>query len=597
MDNRVSESNQGPGDLLQHGSHTNMEAPLIPKRVATKEPKPYSKGIEFQYNQTDYNVVQFYEEFHSYLPKTVIVSEGFCGEIIEDIFDRGQVIRIHAISNQRRVVARLQYVRHSMLLSIPELYDQKLCIIKQNKKRGKPKQIYTILKENTLPITVQFPKDQTITVGNQTVNTNNIPSLDLIQVFDEVYLLGNFINDGVMNPEVIPVPLYLSQLRVSVVTGIKDQSEEKWTNYQQTLDHEAAGIEFDLEFGNPNIAEYDPNAIHSDGVYTYVEPREYSNIVKLVHKTPVCLIDLSDEQNGEEEPGLYEEIDNTARDKHTTKQKPSEHKQPLEQPMYKKELETASWTSELQELCTESAKDVQPTMPSFKPKLLKSGTPTPLALQPKVQNTTSALHKREENVLQRAPPIPERKLVPVLKKPIKPPGESPYSNVLLKSGTPTPLALALQPKMQNTTLASHQREENVLKSAPPIPERKLAPVQEKPIHPSIKSPYSNVLPRSQISPTVHIAQENEPRQKQNITETSTSDVDSCKDVAKLTIEEVSEYMRKLKLEKYIDNFKTQLIDGRTLTGLDKDMLKEDFGMKGVEALRLINFAKDGHVPK
>jgi hypothetical protein len=56
--------------------------------------------------------------------------------------------------------------------------------------------MYIILKDYTLPLTVQFPKDHSITVGNQTVSTNNIPCMELVQTFDEVYLLSNFITDG-----------------------------------------------------------------------------------------------------------------------------------------------------------------------------------------------------------------------------------------------------------------------------------------------------------------------------------------------------------------------------------------------------------------
>jgi hypothetical protein len=74
------------------------------------------------------------------------------------------------------------------------------------------------------------------------------------------------------------------------------------------------------------------------------------------------------------------------------------------------------------------------------------------------------------------------------------------------------------------------------------------------------------------------------------------DVKSHADVAKLTIDEVVEYLKRLNLGQYADTFKTEQIDGRMLILLDKDMLKEDFDMKGVEALRLVKFAKEGHVP-
>ena len=57
---------------------------------------------------------------------------------------------------------------------------------------------------------------------------------------------------GVMSQEVVHVPLYLSQLRLALITGIKGQSKEKWNGYQQELDRAASYIEFDEEFGNPS---------------------------------------------------------------------------------------------------------------------------------------------------------------------------------------------------------------------------------------------------------------------------------------------------------------------------------------------------------
>jgi len=36
-------------------------------------------------------------------------------------------------------------------------------------------------------------------VGNQKVSTNHIPRLELLQLFDEVYMLGNFLMDGMYN--------------------------------------------------------------------------------------------------------------------------------------------------------------------------------------------------------------------------------------------------------------------------------------------------------------------------------------------------------------------------------------------------------------
>jgi hypothetical protein len=104
--------------------------------------------------------------------------------------------------------------------------------------------------------------------------------------------------------------------------------------------------------------------------------------------------------------------------------------------------------------------------------------------------------------------------------------------------------------------------------------------------------YQNDVPRSRITPTIKSEAKSLPKDVSK----KVRDVQSHADVAKLTIDEVVEYLKRLNLGQYADSFKTEQIDGRMLILLDKDMLKEDFDMKGVEALRLVTFAKEGYVP-
>ena len=56
-------------------------------------------------------------------------------------------------------------------------------------------------------------------------------------------------------------------------------------------------------------------------------------------------------------------------------------------------------------------------------------------------------------------------------------------------------------------------------------------------------------------------------------------------------------MHKLRLSKYTTLFQEQMVDGAILKDMDLDLLKSDFGLSGIEAIRLIKFAKEGHIPK
>jgi len=47
--------------------------------------------MDFEVASQDYSVAEFFDNFGHSLPKIVTVSQGFCGEILEDTFDRDQV--------------------------------------------------------------------------------------------------------------------------------------------------------------------------------------------------------------------------------------------------------------------------------------------------------------------------------------------------------------------------------------------------------------------------------------------------------------------------------------------------------------------------
>ena len=62
-------------------------------------------------------------------------------------------------------------------------------------------------------------------------------------------------------------------------------------------------------------------------------------------------------------------------------------------------------------------------------------------------------------------------------------------------------------------------------------------------------------------------------------------------------QELAVCMEKLQLSQYISMFQENMIDGAILKELDTELLKTDFGFKGIEAIRLMKFAREGHIPK
>ena len=61
--------------------------------------------------------------------------------------------------------------------------------------------------------------------------------------------------------------------------------------------------------------------------------------------------------------------------------------------------------------------------------------------------------------------------------------------------------------------------------------------------------------------------------------------------------EVGEYLKLLKLDKYVETFKNEMVDGTFLIDMDEELLKDDFEFKRIEAKRLLRFASEGHMPR
>lgn len=53
--------------------------------------------MEFEADDVDFSVAEFYETYKFRLPKIVKVTQGFLGDIIDDIFDRDGVCHLNLI--------------------------------------------------------------------------------------------------------------------------------------------------------------------------------------------------------------------------------------------------------------------------------------------------------------------------------------------------------------------------------------------------------------------------------------------------------------------------------------------------------------------
>ena len=54
-------------------------------------PASYFRKMDFEVEKVDFSVSGFFESFGHNLPKIVVVTQGFFGEIVDDTFDKCQV--------------------------------------------------------------------------------------------------------------------------------------------------------------------------------------------------------------------------------------------------------------------------------------------------------------------------------------------------------------------------------------------------------------------------------------------------------------------------------------------------------------------------
>jgi hypothetical protein len=78
---------------------------------------------------------------------------------------------------------------------------------------------------------------------------------------------------------------------------------------------------------------------------------------------------------------------------------------------------------------------------------------------------------------------------------------------------------------------------------------------------------------------------------------SVKPVNSSSDIDSLSIRDLGEYLHILKIGQYAERLADAQIDGILLKELDEQILNDEFGFKWFEAIKLMKFARHGHLPK
>ena len=90
------------------------------------------------------------------------------------------------------------------------------------------------------------------------------------------------ISEGVLDLRVVPIPLYLSMLRLAEITGIKNQSQEKWNRYTSELtDLVTQSVEFDLTYGNKGEFQFN-NILENSSVLVHIRTYIFGYLVYII---------------------------------------------------------------------------------------------------------------------------------------------------------------------------------------------------------------------------------------------------------------------------------------------------------------------------
>ncbi|XP_022105823.1 uncharacterized protein LOC110987413 [Acanthaster planci] len=189
-------------------------------------------------------------------PLLVRVTQGHCGLEDVDSLGQGQVIRIHQWLKQQRVIAIDSRGRP---LSIPLDFNIPFEVLPDRKRslfKRKTMFLVDIIRQYPLPKKVRFSSSH-LTLSDALEGARlgirmTLEALELIRIQEEVYLRGNAVNFGDLDPSILSIPVH-HDLEMSLALGLRS-SERDWHRLMRELDNVVAKkVRFPAVQGNNKI--------------------------------------------------------------------------------------------------------------------------------------------------------------------------------------------------------------------------------------------------------------------------------------------------------------------------------------------------------
>ncbi|KAL3891496.1 hypothetical protein ACJMK2_003757 [Sinanodonta woodiana] len=561
--------------------------------------------MEFLLDGVEYGVAEFYETFCHQVPILVMITAGYCSDFTAETFDQGQVLRIHTCSQQKRVVARQTGGGREQSVSIPINYPIKFCVPKTFGKVKKEQNLKEILETGSLPMVVQFVKSHELYLGSNKVSTDSLPALNLVETFEETYFLSNTVYKGTLDNNLIPIPLYLKDLRLCRIVGFKDQSKlGKWEDFLKELDKQSTHLIYDQTYGNEDIAVYTQTDIHSVSQYEYLQPDRYSDLS--------VLYDMLDSENNtsvmQEAPvpksaNLVRGRKNNDAHIYTTLRPMSV----LDAPMY-----TTPRPMSVQESTLPKSSNVVLTNIKKTDGLICT-TQRPISMHEIQSRSISEIRQMSASETALINELKtELRIVGSRTDDVNPPhvfpkpparsseqsNDAPYLPPRRKK-IPTPPNEVETFKGDNSSKFDNHNSINSTGETTfnlELPDSTLAVSQAKITNEVSEEPRASSDVDSTLHKTTRLVRTGKELGYEHVTDFS-SQVPANQVASKLTIEQVGQYLTVLGLERHVDTFKRNGVDGIILVELDEIVLVEELGLKKLEAIKLMQFVRKGHIPK
>ncbi|CAC5422433.1 unnamed protein product [Mytilus coruscus] len=213
----------------------------------------------------EYSVGSFIDRYQNEMPQLVMVKHGYQGETGNDTLDTGQVLRIHGVYKQTRILAIVKkdsnrcFGSGDISVSIPQDCNIPVYLIKRNNPVKCSALLHEVIAKHKLPVEVKCDTvvEPEITLKGRKARLTGDIRFKLIHESDLKYMYGNPVNKGQLYRNVVSIPYHMTGLTLSVITGLENGNQDYWASILHSMTYTADNyIKFDGQMGGNDFLTF-----------------------------------------------------------------------------------------------------------------------------------------------------------------------------------------------------------------------------------------------------------------------------------------------------------------------------------------------------